>query len=97
MKSEALDAMVVFAAVAEATSFRVAGERLGVSTSAAVRDDVLRGELVAVLEKFCEPFPGYCLFYPQRRHASPALRVLIDHLRAMRARARSGHRRDRAR
>jgi DNA-binding transcriptional LysR family regulator len=62
-----------------------------------VRDDVARGELVCVLEKFCEPFPGYYLFYPQRRHASPALRVLIDHLRAARARTRSGRRRASAR
>ena len=49
-----------------------------------VRDEVARGELVPVLEEYCEPFPGYYLFYPQRRHASPALRALIDHLRAAR-------------
>src|SRR5215210_306935 len=49
-----------------------------------VRGEVARGELVPVLEKFCEPFPGYYLFYPQRRHASPALRALIDHLRESR-------------
>lgn len=47
-----------------------------------VRDEIARGELVSVLEEFCEPFPGYYLYYPQRRHASPALRALIDHLRA---------------
>jgi DNA-binding transcriptional LysR family regulator len=46
-----------------------------------VRDDVARGALVPVLEEFCAPFPGYYLYYPQRRHASPALRALIDHLR----------------
>jgi DNA-binding transcriptional LysR family regulator len=49
-----------------------------------VRDEVARGELVPVLQEFCEPFPGYYLFYPERRHASPALRALIDHLRASR-------------
>jgi DNA-binding transcriptional LysR family regulator len=49
-----------------------------------VRGEVARGELVPVLEEFCEPFPGYYLYYPQRRHASPALRALIDHLRAAR-------------
>ena len=49
-----------------------------------VRDEVARGELVPVLEEFCEPFAGYYLYYPQRRHASPALRALIEHLRAMR-------------
>jgi DNA-binding transcriptional LysR family regulator len=46
-----------------------------------VRDEVARGELVPVLEEFCEPFAGYYLYYPQRRHASAALRALIDHLR----------------
>ena len=50
-----------------------------------VRDEIARGELVPVLEKFCEPFPGYYLYYPHRRHASPALRALIDHVRPQRA------------
>jgi DNA-binding transcriptional LysR family regulator len=54
-----------------------------------VRDEVARGELIAVLEKYCEPFPGYYLFYPHRRHASPALRALVDYVR--------GHKRDRRR
>ena len=49
-----------------------------------VRDAIQRGELVRVLEQFCEPFPGYYLYYPQRRHASRALRALIDHLRRWR-------------
>ena len=49
-----------------------------------VRDAIQRGELVCVLEQFCEPFPGYYLYYPQRRHASRALRALIDHLRRWR-------------
>ena len=38
--------------------------------------------LVMVLKEFSAPFPGYYLYYPQRRHASPALRAFIDHLRA---------------
>ncbi len=53
-----------------------------------VRDEVARGELVPVLEKFCEPFSGYYLFYPQRRHASSALRAFIEHLRTWRQAAR---------
>lgn len=46
-----------------------------------VRDAIAAGELVPVLEAFCAPFPGYFLYYPQRRHASPALRALVDYLR----------------
>ena len=49
-----------------------------------VRDEVARGELVPVLEEFCTPFPGYYLYYPQRRHASRALRAFIDDLRRAR-------------
>jgi DNA-binding transcriptional LysR family regulator len=58
-----------------------------------VRDDVARGTLIPVLEKYCAPFPGYYLFYPQRRQATPALRALIDHLR----REREGSGRSRGR
>jgi DNA-binding transcriptional LysR family regulator len=65
-----------------------AGLGLAIVYEDQVRDDIAQGELVPVLEKFCESFPGYYLFYPQRRHASPALRALIDHLRAARRSAR---------
>lgn len=61
-----------------------AGLGLAITYEDQVRDEVARGELVPVLEEFCEPFPGYYLYYPQRRHASPALRALIDHLRRAR-------------
>jgi DNA-binding transcriptional LysR family regulator len=46
-----------------------------------VREEVERGELVPVLEAFSTPFPGFYLYYPQRRHASPALRSFIEYLR----------------
>jgi DNA-binding transcriptional LysR family regulator len=52
-----------------------------------VRDALERGELVRVLERFCEPFPEYYLYHPQRRHASPAFRALIDHVQRARKRA----------
>jgi DNA-binding transcriptional LysR family regulator len=49
-----------------------------------VRDELARGELVAALGDFCTPFPGYYLYYPQRRHASPALRAFVEYLREAR-------------
>jgi DNA-binding transcriptional LysR family regulator len=61
-----------------------AGLGLAIVYDYQVREELARGELVPVLEKFCEPFPGYYLFYPQRRHASPALRAFIEHLRGTR-------------
>jgi DNA-binding transcriptional LysR family regulator len=42
---------------------------------------VRAGRLVRVLEDWCPPFPGYHLYYPSRRHFSPALSVLVDTLR----------------
>ena len=40
-----------------------------------------KGRLVRVLEDWCPKFPGYHLYYPSRRHSSPALRILIEKLR----------------
>ncbi len=39
------------------------------------------GRLVQVLEDWCPPFPGYHLYYPSRRHPSPAFTILVEALR----------------
>lgn len=39
------------------------------------------GKLIRVMEEWCEPFQGYHLYYPSRRHASPAFSLLVDTLR----------------
>lgn len=39
------------------------------------------GKLVRVLEDWCSPFPGYYLFYPSRRHPSPAFSLVLEALR----------------
>ena len=46
-----------------------------------VGEAVARSQLVPVLEEFSTPFPGFYLYYPHRRHASPALRALVDYLK----------------
>lgn len=65
---------------------RLAIEGLGITLAfeGHVRDAIERGQLVSILEQFCAPFPGYYLYYPQRRQASRALRALIEHLRKWR-------------
>lgn len=77
-----------------AVNIRLARAGLGLTIvyEGQVREEVARGELIPVLQDFCESFPGYYLYYPHRRHASPALRALIEHLRAAR---RGGTRRRR--
>jgi DNA-binding transcriptional LysR family regulator len=51
---------------------------------------VQAGTLVRVLEDWCQPFPGFFLYYPGRRQISPALAAFIG---AIRAPARAGKRR----
>jgi len=57
-----------------------AGVGLTMLMEEVVRPLLERGELVTVLGEFSTPFPGFYLYYPQRRHTSPALRALIDYL-----------------
>jgi DNA-binding transcriptional LysR family regulator len=62
----------------------IAGVGLTLADQSRSREPLARGELVAVLEEFSTPFPGFYLYYPERRQASSALRALVDHLRRAR-------------
>lgn len=42
---------------------------------------IAAGRLIRVLEDWCPSFPGYHLYYPNRRHTSPAFALLVDALR----------------
>jgi DNA-binding transcriptional LysR family regulator len=46
-----------------------------------VADFVASGRLLRVLEDWCEPYVGYHLYYPSRRHQSPAFALLVEALR----------------
>lgn len=46
-----------------------------------VADDIAAGHLVALMPDWCEPYPGFFLYYPSRRQMSPALRAFIDWMR----------------
>jgi DNA-binding transcriptional LysR family regulator len=61
-----------------------AGLGLTIGMGDGVQPYLDRGAVVAVLEEYCPPFPGYHLHYPARRQASPALRALTDYLLQMR-------------
>lgn len=66
-----------------ALNLRIARAGLGLTLGSEdrVRDDLANGTLVSVLEEFSTPFPGFYLYYPQRKHVPPALRALIDYMR----------------
>ncbi len=46
-----------------------------------VRDALADGRLVRVLEAWCEPFPGYYLYYPSRRQHTTAFSLFVEALR----------------
>ncbi|AXI83667.1 LysR family transcriptional regulator [Xylella taiwanensis] len=39
------------------------------------------GHLIRMLEPWCHPFPGYSLYYPSRKHPSPAFSLIVEALR----------------
>ncbi len=46
-----------------------------------VAEDLAAGRLVQVLADWCQPFPGYHLYYPSRRQPTPAFALLAEALR----------------
>jgi DNA-binding transcriptional LysR family regulator len=49
-----------------------------------VEADIAAGRLLRVLEDWCEPFPGYHLYYPSRHQHSAAFAALLEALRDQR-------------
>jgi DNA-binding transcriptional LysR family regulator len=46
-----------------------------------IAQHVAEGRLVSVLSEWCPQFPGYHLYYPNRRQSSPAFKLVVDALR----------------
>ena len=42
------------------------------------------GKLVSLLDDFLPQFPGFYLYFPQRRNIAPKLRALIDYVKEWR-------------
>ncbi|MBH1494008.1 hypothetical protein JY423_02190 [Stenotrophomonas maltophilia] len=42
---------------------------------------IASGQLVTVLDGWCDPFPGFYLYYPSRRQHSEAFKLVIDAVR----------------
>jgi DNA-binding transcriptional LysR family regulator len=43
-----------------------------------VADDIASGRLVEVLSEWTPSYPGYCLYYPGRRHMAASFRAFVD-------------------
>jgi DNA-binding transcriptional LysR family regulator len=76
-----VDGQLVFNNLALRLNAALAGMGLAYLPDDQVRPHIAAGRLVAVLEDWCAPFSGYHLYYPSRRHASPAFALLVEALR----------------
>lgn len=57
------------------------GLGIGTSLTSSVQPFFTTHQLVQVLEDWCPSFPGFYLYYPNRRNKSAAMSALIKHLR----------------
>lgn len=76
-----VDGQLVFNTLRQRMDSALQGLGLAYMPEDVAASGLASGQLVRVLEHWCPPFPGYHLYYPSRRHASPAFNLLIEALR----------------
>ncbi|QND63372.1 LysR family transcriptional regulator [Mesorhizobium loti] len=76
-----VEGQLVFNTAALRMNAVLAGLGLAYLPEDQARTRLASGELVRVLADWCAPFPGYHLYYPSRRQATPAFSLLVDALR----------------
>ncbi|SFA69462.1 DNA-binding transcriptional regulator, LysR family [Collimonas sp. OK607] len=59
----------------------LAGMGLAFALEEVVQPHIAEGRLIRVLEDWCNPFPGYHLYYPSRRQPSMAFELIVDAFR----------------
>lgn len=76
-----LDAAITVNDIKLITQFALSGLGFAYVLEDVVAEHVAAGRLVRVLEDWCQPSPGFHLYYSGRRHMSAPLRALIDFFR----------------
>ncbi|NKL05458.1 LysR family transcriptional regulator [Rhizobium leguminosarum] len=76
-----VEGQLVFNNIALRLNAVLAGLGLAYMPEDLVEAHLAKGRLVRVLEDWCLPFSGYHLYYPSRRHTSPAFALVVDALR----------------
>jgi DNA-binding transcriptional LysR family regulator len=76
-----VDGQLVFNTSALILTAARAGFGLACLPEQQVERELATGKLVRVLADWCPPFSGYHLYYPSRRHGSPAFALLVEALR----------------
>jgi DNA-binding transcriptional LysR family regulator len=76
-----VDGQVAFNGVPQIVKAALDGYGLTYVHQDVVREYLNDGRLVQVLDDWTPPFPGYHLYYPSRRHPSPAFTLLVEALK----------------
>ncbi|HDL7690532.1 TPA: LysR family transcriptional regulator [Yersinia enterocolitica] len=79
-----VDGQLTFNSIRQRIDAAVIGFGLAMVPEDAVKAEIASGNLIRVLEDWCEPFPGYYLYYPSRRQHTTAFSLLVDALRYQR-------------
>jgi DNA-binding transcriptional LysR family regulator len=85
-----VDGQLVFNSAHQIFKAAIAGLGLAYVPEDMAKPYLETGQLVRVLEDWCEPYSGYHLYYPSRRQLSPAFSLLVDALRHPSQRGRGG-------
>jgi DNA-binding transcriptional LysR family regulator len=76
-----VDGQLILNGTVQMLNAALAGFGLAYVPEELAQPHVAQGRLKRVLKDWCPPFPGYHLYYPSRRHSSPAFALLVDALR----------------
>jgi DNA-binding transcriptional LysR family regulator len=76
-----VEGQLVFNGATHMLNAALAGLGLAYVPESMTQAHLARGRLKRVLEDWCAPYSGYHLYYPSRRHHSPAFALLVEALR----------------
>ncbi|WP_267551172.1 LysR family transcriptional regulator [Rhizobium rhizogenes] len=76
-----VDGQVAFNGVPQLINAALDGYGLAYVHEDVVREYLDDGRLIQVLDEWSQPFTGYHLYYPSRRHPSPAFTLLVETLK----------------
>lgn len=76
-----VDGQLTFSRLSQRLTACLAGFGLAFVPEETAAPYIAEGRLIRVLEDWCDPFPGYHLYYPSRRQSSPAFALLVEALR----------------
>ena len=72
---------IIFNTSAETVTAALEGYGLAYMPQDVAEKHIAQGDLVRVLDEWSPTYPGYHLYYPNRRNASPAFLLVLDALR----------------